>query len=76
MQELNDKDLEQVSGGTLSMPSFPSGNGSTSAGVNANASASGKNSANTFTTGSSITGPVGNGGSMSLAFGFAAAVAS
>jgi bacteriocin-like protein len=76
MQELNDTDLANIVGGSISVPTIPSGNGSTAVGISANASASGDKSATTFTGVHGMTAPVGNGGSLSLAFGFAGAVAS
>jgi hypothetical protein len=76
MQELNDSQLESIAGGAFSLPSTPSiGNGSTSAGVSANASASGENSANAFTSAHSVSFKQPNGPSVSFAFGFGGAVA-
>jgi hypothetical protein len=77
MQELNDAQLEQVVGGTfggygLYAQVFPPV--STGANVYANAYANGVNSANTFTSARSVSGPVG-GGSLSLGFGFGSALA-
>lgn len=76
MQELNDEQLAQVIGAFgqygLFSQVFPSV--STGTNVYANAYANGANSANTFTTASSISGPVG-GGALSLGFGFGSALA-
>jgi hypothetical protein len=77
MQELNDAQLESVVGGAIALPSLPStgGDGSTSAGVSATASASGQNSASAFTGAHSVSSKGINGSSISLAFGFGGAVA-
>lgn len=76
MQELTDSQLESIVGGAFTFPSTPSiGNGSTSAGVSANASASGQNNANAFTDAHSVSFKQPNGPSVSLAFGFAGATA-
>ena len=79
MQELNDAQLEQVVGGTfggygLFAQVFPTSPVTTSANVYANAYANGGNTANTFTTARSVSGPVA-GGSLSLGFGFGSALA-
>jgi len=75
MQELNDSQLERVVGGAFSLPSVPSGNGSTSAGVSTNASASGQHTADATTNAQSISFQAPNGPSISLGFGFAGAAA-
>jgi hypothetical protein len=75
MQELNDSQLESVVGGAFSLPSLPSENGSTSAGVSTNASASGQNTAGAFSNAQSVSFKAPNGPSFSLAFGFAGAAA-
>ncbi len=75
MQELNDSQLEGIVGGALSLPSIPFGNGSTSAGVSADASASGQHTAGATTNAQSISFKAPNGPSFSLGFGFAGAAA-
>jgi bacteriocin-like protein len=76
LQELNDEQLAQVTGGFgvygLYSQVFPQV--STGTNIYANAYANGVNSGHVFTTASSITGPVG-GGALSLGIGFGSAIA-
>lgn len=68
MQELNDNDLGQVTGGTWSFPTTPS---TSSAGTSVNATASGSHAASTDAHSQSATMmfPGGESASFSLGFG-------
>jgi hypothetical protein len=71
MQELNDKDLEGVTGGSFSFSSFPN---SSSAGTDVSATASGQHAASTQAQSQSITIglPINGAPSASFSLGIAA----